>query len=257
MSASYNVGSLVTINVTFTVTSSRTPIDPTTVGLELALPDGTSVDLSSTVVRDGVGVYHADYVPQDPGFFEYQWTGSGTVQATVIGSFTVSQQSIVQPTFVPPTKPTPEGFVQFVRLVMQIPTSVLLPGDPVISMALGVALDIVNRALCVASATIYTLAVYNLAGSNVINYAQDVPDAPLVKGSTLPFFADLRDKWDINAFVSGVIQASNDETTGNSMVVQEAAKNFTLANLQNLKDPWGRVYLSLAQTYGPSIWGIT
>ena len=140
---------------------------------------------------------------------------------------------------------------------MQIPTSVLLPGDPVISMALGVALDTVNRALCVASATIYTLAVYNLAGSNLINYAQDLPTAPNYEGSNLPYFQYLRNKWDINGFVSGVIQSTNDETTGNSMVVQEAAKNFTLANLQNLKDPWGRVYLSLAQTYGPSIWGIT
>ncbi len=41
------------------------------------------------------------------------------------------------------------------------------------------------------------------------------------------------------------------------MVVQEAAKNFTLANLQNLKTPWGRTYLGFAQAYGPSIIGLS
>ena len=163
--------------------------------------------------------------------------------------------------------PSLSGFLAFIRGTMGISTSVLPDNSPVIPMALAVAMAIVNPALNAASScgpslpgvpavSIYTLAVYNLAGSNVINYAQDVPDAPPYKGSNCLTFEYLRDKWDINAFVSGVIQSTNDETTGNSMVVQEAAKNFTLANLQNLKDPWGRVYLSLAQTYG-TLWGST
>jgi hypothetical protein len=166
-------------------------------------------------------------------------------------------------------QPSLAGFLNFVRTQMGITTAVLPDSSPVIAMALGVALAIANpwfacvgRTLWpgivipgVPQVSIYTLMVYNLAGSNLINYAQDVPDAPPVKGSELPYFENLRDKWDINGFVSGIIQESHDETTGNSMVVQEAAKNFTLADLQYLKDPYGRQYLAFAQRYG-TLWGI-
>jgi hypothetical protein len=36
----------------------------------------------------------------------------------------------------------------------------------------------------------------------------------------------------------------------------EAMKTFTLANLQNLKTPWGREYLAIAQRAGTT-WGLT
>ena len=72
----------------------------------------------------------------------------------------------------------------------------------------------------------------------------------------LPFFAFTRKQWNLNGFVSGVISGSADETTSQQLVVQEAAKNFTLANLQQLKDPYGRQYLAFAQSYGPETWGM-
>lgn len=156
-------------------------------------------------------------------------------------------------------QPTLAGFIAFIRTVMGIDATVLPDNSPVIPMALSVALAIVNPALCAAGYTpgvpgtvpvsIYVLAVYNLAGDNVINYASDV--AP----ST--YFAELRTSFNTNAFVSGVIQSAGDEGTNESMVVQEAAKNFTLANLQNLKTPWGRTYLGFAQAYGPTIIGLS
>lgn len=156
-------------------------------------------------------------------------------------------------------RPTLDGFLSFIRTVMGIDTDVLPDDAAVIPMALGVALAIVNTNLIcvppgpmvagVPPVSIYTLAVYNLGASNIINYAQDVD------GET--YFSDLRTKWNVYGFVSGVISASNDENTGNSMVVQEAAKNFTLANLQQLKDPYGRQYLAFAQSAGPQVVGIT
>jgi len=42
-----------------------------------------------------------------------------------------------------------------------------------------------------------------------------------------------------------------------SLVVMEAAKMFTLSNLQNLKDIYGRTYLGYAQSYGPSTFGLS
>ena len=90
------------------------------------------------------------------------------------------------------------------------------------------------------------------------NYAQDLPGAATVQGSDppLPFFAYARKTWNIFGFVSGVVQSTGDESTNVSLVVQEAAKDFTLSDLQNLKTPYGRRYLSMAQQYG-TIWGIS
>lgn len=175
-------------------------------------------------------------------------------------------------------QPTLAGFTAFVRNVMGISTTVLPDGSPYLSMAFAVALSIVNPALnkvaipSVDAAgvqlnsgclTIFVLAVYNLGGDNLINYAQDQSGAAIIPGSVsdrnpngLPFFAFARYQWNINGFVSGVISETHDESTGSAFVVQEAAKQFTLANIQNLKTPYGRAYLAFAQSYGPSLWGM-
>lgn len=171
--------------------------------------------------------------------------------------------------------PTLAGFVIFVQTVMGISTAILPADSAVIAMAFAVALSVVNPALRKVAIpatdstgailnsgglTIFALAVYNLAGSNLLAYAQDQEDAPIVPGSGepgLPFFAYTRKRWNIDGFVSGVVQSTGDEGTSTAMVVQEAAKAFTLANLQQLKDPYGRQYLALAQSYGPSTWGIS
>lgn len=160
--------------------------------------------------------------------------------------------------------PTLAGFLSFIRNVMGISTNDLPDASPVINMALAVAMSIVNRALYAVSLpptdtagvelisqpeSIYTLAVYNLAGDNLVNYAPDQQGRD--------YFKDLRAKLNINGFVSGVISGSSDQGTSQTLVVQEAAKNFTLANLQNLKTPWGRTYLQFAQTYGPTSWGLS
>jgi hypothetical protein len=169
------------------------------------------------------------------------------------------------------SQPTLAGFNWFIVNVMGISTTILPADSAVIPFCLGYAVDIVNPAIqqmapsCgppiagVPAISLYVTAVYNLAGDFLINFAQDQPDAPPVKGSKppLPFFAYSRKQWNINGFVSGVIQTAADETTSESMVVQEAAKNFTLQDLQNLKTPYGRTYLGIAQTYGPSTWGMS
>lgn len=161
-------------------------------------------------------------------------------------------------------QPTLAGFQAFIQNVMQVPTTALPLTSPVIAMAFAVALALVNPALRkvgipatdAAGVTlnsggisIYALAVYNLAGDNLINYATDQ------EGVT--FFKDLRKSFNTEGFVSGIVQSTNDEGTGASFVVQEAAKAFTLANLQALKTPYGRTYLALSQSYGPSTWGIS
>lgn len=132
---------------------------------------------------------------------------------------------------------------------MGVPTSALPDNSLVLVYAYDVAIAIVNDSLeCVPP--IYKLAVYNLGGDNLVNWAPDQP------GST--YWADLRGKegYNIGAFAPGVVQATSDESTSTSLLNPEFMKTFTLANLQNLKTPWGRQYLAFAQSYG-TLWGLT
>lgn len=149
-------------------------------------------------------------------------------------------------------------YQSFITNQMQIPASALPLGSPVILMSLAIAEDVVNTELMripnigvnlgYTGPTIYELAVYNLAADNLINFAQDQA------GQT--YFSDLRSAWKINSFVPGVIQSSGDETSLESLLAPEFMKNLTLSDLQNLKTPYGRQYLALAQKYG-SLWGMS
>jgi hypothetical protein len=151
------------------------------------------------------------------------------------------------------------GFMSFIRDNMQIPASALPDGSYSILMALAISESIVNPALKVVGPcgsnslgytgpSIYDLAVYNLAGDNLINFASDVP------GGT--FFATARQGYGLNSFVAGVVSSTSDNGTGESMTVPDSLKDLTLQNLQSLKTPWGRQYLYFAQAYG-TLWGLS
>jgi hypothetical protein len=148
--------------------------------------------------------------------------------------------------------PTVAGFLIFIRNQMGIAAQILPDSDPGITVAYNVACEIVNRAIAKVSCQIYALAVYNLAAANLIEFAQDQPNAAPIAQSDppLPYFAYYRNLWKINSFVSGVVAAAGDDSTSNSMVTMEAFKTLTMADLQYLKTPWGRQYLSFAQRYG-------
>lgn len=140
------------------------------------------------------------------------------------------------------------GFTLFIRNQMGIPDTVLPNTDPMIEQAYEVALAIVNPSFSAASTLIYDLMVYNLAGDNLINFAVDVP------GSN--YFYELRQTLALYVFVPGVVTSAGDGGTSGSIANTDAMKEFTLANLQNLKTPWGRQYLAYAQTYG-GLWGLS
>lgn len=157
-------------------------------------------------------------------------------------------------------KPTLAGFLNFIRTVMQIPAAALPDNSPVITIAFDVSIEIVNPQFnWIGASLIYELAVYNLAGSNLLNYATD-PLPPTffinVNGTEVPYFQALRQQLGMTSFVAGVIQSTSDESTAESLMVPDALKGLTLANLQQLKDPYGRQYLAFAQDYG-SLWGLS
>lgn len=162
-------------------------------------------------------------------------------------------------------KPTLSGYLWFIRNVMVIGTDVL-PDDSIwIPGSYNVGYNRVNKAIRRfpnhdhSQPSPYALAVYNLSGDRLINFAQDLPDAASVDGSNpaLPYFAYMRSKLKLNTWVGGTVQASSDESTSVTLVVPKAMENFTVADLQTSKTPWGLNYMAIAQEYGPSGWGIS
>jgi hypothetical protein len=145
---------------------------------------------------------------------------------------------------------------------MGVSSTVLPDASPYLSWAYSFAVAVVNPALAGWSgfpgwcgspipqgSPLYTAAVYNLGADNLINYAQDT--------SPSTYWADLRTSFKINsAFVAGVISSTADEGTSESLDVIEAAKGFLLGDLQNLKTPYGRTYLSIAMKFG-TLWGLS
>jgi len=144
--------------------------------------------------------------------------------------------------------PTLAGFLLFLRNIVAIPVEALPDNSPSIEMSYCVALELTLIQLKFASPQLYTLAVYNLGASNIINWAVDQP------GQT--YFADMRAKYDIRDFVGGVISSASDVSTSESMEMPDFIKGLTIGNLQQLKDPFGRQWMAFMQDYG-TIWGIS
>lgn len=53
------------------------PADAGAVTLTIELPDATTVDLTTSVTHDGVGLYSALYTPPDPGHYVARWVATG------------------------------------------------------------------------------------------------------------------------------------------------------------------------------------
>lgn len=150
------------------------------------------------------------------------------------------------------------GFTAWVVNVMGISTSVLPSDSPVIGVAYQVAWDTTSPWLNICSPNEYTLAVYNLAGHNVIVFAPDQPDAPPVPGSDppQPYFAFTRKELKVNAWTPGVVTSTSDEGTSVSLLNPDFMKTFGMKDMTLLKTPWGRQYMEFAQRIGP-LWGLS
>ena len=131
---------------------------------------------------------------------------------------------------------------------MGLSSIVISPTDPGYAYAFQIATDIVPMDFAQALPDIYTLTVYNWAGSQLLQFQQDIP------GQT--FFADARAAYVINAFVAGVVDSANDVSTGEHLSVGKGLQNLQLLDLQRIKDPYGRQALAFMQTLG-TLWGLT
>jgi hypothetical protein len=144
--------------------------------------------------------------------------------------------------------PSLNGFIAWAQAVMGVPTTAMSPTDPGWNYAYVVALDIVPRDFAAAVPDIYTLTVYNWAGSQLLQFQQDYP------GQT--YFAQLRSQFGINNFVAGVVNAAGDVSTHESLSIGHGLRDLSLLDLQRIKDPYGRVALSYMQQLG-TLWGLS
>lgn len=79
----YQIDTLIQLNVTFYNTALNEPADPTTVALFVEDPDGTVSEIASNqIVRTGTGAYYSNFLPTGPGLWTYKWQGTGNVVAT-------------------------------------------------------------------------------------------------------------------------------------------------------------------------------
>jgi hypothetical protein len=156
--------------------------------------------------------------------------------------------------------PTIGGFITFVQNVLQPPASFNPTTSPYVTYAYDFAIQFCNPFLqCVPGLqyawTMYALAVYNLAADTLINFAQDQPGDPIFKENQT-YWTWLRAQYGVFNFVAGVVQSTGDEGTNSSYQIPKQFENYTIANLQNLKTPYGRQYLAIAGSWG-SLWGIS
>ena len=136
------------------------------------------------------------------------------------------------------------GFIAFVRADMSVSAGQVPDDSQSLSLAYGGAVEWVNRDIEVVMPNLYTVAVYNLAASFLVNCG------------TESVFSDFRSKLGLNDFKPGVITGAGDNATSAQRLVPDFFKDLSLADLQMLQDPWGRRYLMIAQQFG-SLWGLS
>ncbi|EPF6561429.1 hypothetical protein [Serratia liquefaciens] len=136
------------------------------------------------------------------------------------------------------------GFIEFIRTDMKVTAEQVPDDSPSFSLAYGGAVEWVNSDIACVMPNLYTVAVFNLGASFLVNYG------------TEPVFAEFRKIYGLNDFTAGVITGASDNATSSQRLVPDFFKNLSLADLQMLKDPYGRRYLMIAEQFG-SLWGLS
>jgi len=154
-------------------------------------------------------------------------------------------------------EPNLAGYLYFIRNnAIPIGPAALPDDSPWITWTYDFALKWTNESLKAWTGgnlnltPMYALAVYNLGVDRLANWAPDnLPDNT--------DFSKLRKAYKLDAFVAGVVSSASDVSTSDALTVPKFFEDLTLFDLQTLKTPWGRMYMSIAQQYGPTIWGLS
>lgn len=146
------------------------------------------------------------------------------------------------------TTPNVTDLYTFLTTVAGVPTAALPSNSAYLPWALSYAEEKTLLVLYAIGQDYYCFAVYCLATSFLLNWCPDQANQT--------FFADARKNMGLNGFVGGTVQSSADQSTSESLLSPEFLKGIQLSDLQQLKDPYGRQFLSMQQSLG-NIWGLS
>lgn len=144
--------------------------------------------------------------------------------------------------------PNTTDLYTFLTTIAVVPVAALPSTSPYLAWALSYAEEKTLLVLYAIGQDYYCFAVYCLATSFLLNWCPDQP------GQT--FFATARTDMKLTGFVGGTVQSTADQSTSESLLMPQFLAGLTLQQLQALKDPYGRMWLSSQQDLG-SIWGIS
>lgn len=146
-------------------------------------------------------------------------------------------------------KPTLDGFLKFVRNVMQVPESVISDDDPTLKCCYESANEFIPEHLGLECLPyLFVKAIYNCAGSFLIHFAEDT--------SPGTYWADKRKSLGVGSPSYGIVNSASDQGTSGALIVSQALSNLSLADLMLMQDPYGRVAIAILMEMGP-LWGLT
>lgn len=150
--------------------------------------------------------------------------------------------------FINPSQPNLTDFYTFVTN-QGVPSSDLPSTSEYLAWALNYAIEVALPGPQIGAglagyAGSYVMATYNLGLHQLLKVAQDV------SGN---FFATVRQTYGLTSPKVGVVMASEDQGTSQTLVVPEFFSRLTLSDLDLMKTPYGREYLGYAQMYGSTI----
>lgn len=146
-------------------------------------------------------------------------------------------------------RPTPDGFIRFVRGVMGVPDAAIADDDPMLECCFCSAQMLIPKHMGLECLPIiYTNTVYNAAASMLLNHAIDIPPGN--------YFASMRKNLKLGQLVTGLMSSASDQGTSGAIVIGEALSNMTLADLGMMQDPYGRQVVAVLMEMGPP-WGYT
>ena len=153
--------------------------------------------------------------------------------------------------FVTPSTPNLPDFLTFISNAPTGITPAILPANsPWPGYALDQAIALVLDPPC-SPGILYVLAVYNCAthllfaitpdqiGQVFFQNARSAKGYSLVQPST------------------GLVVSANDQGSGTTVATPKWAEGLTVSQLGFMRTPWGREYLAWAQSYGPTIVGLS
>ena len=92
MAKQFDIGDITRLTVTFK-NLAGTVVDPTTVKIQIKLPESTVVEyiylIDAEIIKDSVGIYHIDFLITQGGIHYYKWSGTGSVYAAEESQFFV------------------------------------------------------------------------------------------------------------------------------------------------------------------------